>query len=117
MITPNELRIGNYIFDAEVEPYYFKIEEIKKHIGYELWAVYRQGSIKAKEVEGIPLNDKILEKCCEKQTSVVFRYKARLIVKREEEWYDYGTDVKLEYLHQFQNFIFATTKEELKIEL
>lgn len=64
----------------------------------------------------IPLTEKILNKCCN-QSPGFFRYKNRLIVKRDGEWFDYGSNVKLEYLHQFQNFIFATTKKELKIEL
>lgn len=74
-------------------------------------------SDKPKWFKPIPLTEKILEKCCEANTVGTFRYKSRLIVKREQEWFDYGSNVKLDYLHQFQNFIFATTKKELKIEL
>lgn len=74
-------------------------------------------SDKPKWFKPIPLTEKILEKCCEVNTNETFRYKTRLIVNRQGKWFDYGTDVKLEYLHQFQNFIFALTKEELKIEL
>jgi hypothetical protein len=45
-----------------------------------------------------------------------FRFKERLIVYREGFLYDYGTSVKLEYVHTLQNLYFALTGTELAYE-
>lgn len=45
-----------------------------------------------------------------------FRFKDRLIVYRDGFLYDYGTSVKLEFVHQLQNLYFALTGAELTCE-
>jgi hypothetical protein len=96
MIKATDLRIGNYILDSEVKPFYFQVEEIRKHVGYELWAIYRQGSIKAKEVEGIPLTEEWLMKLPSNLTY--------------PKW--------IKYLHELQNWYYWNNeKKELRINL
>jgi len=62
MIKASEYRVGNWIVDYETEEKYFQIEEIRKYVGYEVWAYYRNGSVKTKEPEPIPLSEEILLK-------------------------------------------------------
>jgi hypothetical protein len=136
MIKATDLRIGNWILDPEVEPFYFQVEEIRKHVGYDLWAIYRQGSIKAKEVEGIPLNEEWLLKMGFKLSYTnprkcfiyiknnvyleVYLYKnGRIdleITKTIFEGPKYRNRyVKNMYLHEYQNLVFSITGEELTI--
>ena len=110
MIKANELRIGNWIADYECEPYHFKVEEIRKHVGFENWIYYRNGSCKAKEVEPIQLTEDILMKFP--------RWFRDLI---DDGYFNLNelpngyVDVK--YLHTAQNLYFALTGEELNIIL
>jgi hypothetical protein len=123
----NELRIGNLIFDAECEPNVFKVEEIKKHIGFENWIFYRNGSIKAKEVEGIPLNEEWLKK---------FGFEPS---NEKDKYYFLGNNIavscadnkikfimgnficslvlsEIQYVHQLQNLFYCLTNQELTIK-
>ena len=43
-----------------------------------------------------------------------YRFKDRLIVIRDNLFYDYGTGVIIKHVHQLQNLYFALTGEELK---
>ena len=52
-----ELRIGNYVFNAEDEPYFFKVEEIKYNYG-RLGVVYRDGSCWSSEPEFMKESEK-----------------------------------------------------------
>ncbi len=45
-----------------------------------------------------------------------YRFKSRLIVIREDSFCDYGTNVKIKYVHQLQNLYFALTGQELEIK-
>ena len=106
-----ELRIGNwYKWYAEGQYYYYQVEAkdfLNKYY---------------KNFEPIELTEEILLKCddVEFKTNVPksYYYKNRiLIVKENGLIHDYATRVELPYLHTFQNFIFALTNEELKINL
>lgn len=113
-----EFRVGNLLNYCGNAVTVMEISRNNRvELGYFTDSIVFIRSLDDENIKPIPLTEKILEKCCEANTNGTFIYKPRLIVNRQGEWYDYGTDVKLEYLHQFQNFIFATTKEELKIEL
>lgn len=114
MITPNEVRIGNLVmYEGKI----YEIDIIAKEMPLLNTIEFGVGVVIWKDLEPIPLTEDILKKCCEANTVGTFRYKDRLIVNRQGEWFDYGSNVKLEYLHQFQNFIFALTNQELNIEL
>jgi hypothetical protein len=42
-----------------------------------------------------------------------FRFKEMLIIYREGFLYDYGTGLKIDYVHQLQNLYFALSQQEL----
>lgn len=68
----------------------------------------------------IPLTIDILLKCGAtklKGDSIQYRVGNRLLILRNNFYYDYATDVKLEFVHKFQNFIYALTEKELEIKL
>ena len=45
-----------------------------------------------------------------------YRLKSRLIVIRENSFCDYGSNVKIKYVHSLQNLYFALTNQELEIK-
>jgi hypothetical protein len=67
----------------------------------------------------IPLTEKILLEWCGTFSVKPNQYRIgdRLIVIRDGKFVDYGSSVKLPYLHIFQRFILAITNQPLKIEL
>ena len=121
----NDLRIGNYIADYECEPYYFKVEEIKKR-NFDLGVVYRNGSCWCREPELIELTEEILLKCgfdklCDKRKG----FKKSLYSNKYLSFdfddgvlsIDWRPLLKIKYLHQLQNLYFALTNQELTINL
>lgn len=127
MIDAKDLKIGNWIFDAECEPHYFQVEEIRKYVGTQLWAFYRKGSIKAKEVMPIELTPELLIKCGFKKTADGYRLDLEdcyLIGDDEEVWQarefadiEYTFTVGKKYLHQLQNLYYEICGKELEISL
>ena len=129
MIQAKELRIGNYIQDYECEPYIFQVEELRKYVGYEIWAFYRKGSAKAKEVDPIPLTEEWLLKFGFRiegdWTQIDFnpRMGIRFYGGNSAEC-DIIQDGKfigfknshIQYVHQLQNLYFALTNTELIIK-
>lgn len=122
----SELRIGNWIYDSECAPHYFRVEEIRKYVGYELWVYFRKGSIKTKEPEFIPLTEDILVKAEFHWQGFsgfdvfthVYEQGFQITFKDGEFYFNgYFIGVKLKYLHQLQNLYYALTGKELTIEL
>ena len=104
----NELRIGNLAYyNGEI----VTINGISKEhpfinrvtIDYLEWD----------EIQPIPLTEEWLLKCGFNDKENQYRYKDRLIVIRDNDFHDYGTSVKLKYVHQLQNLYFALTNNEL----
>jgi hypothetical protein len=125
-----DYRIGNLIFDEDCEPYHFEIEEMRKHVGYELWAYYRNGSIKSKEPTPIPLTEEWLLKFgFVKSPAGNSVYLSIPELKAEIHFENFmggmvcvlycstGSFIpnEIKYLHQIQNLYFALTGEELKL--
>ena len=129
----NELRIGNWVIDNEVDPQrtvYYQVEEITYK-----GVVYRDGSsvTMCEYLQPIPLTEEILLKC----GAVKVKHNHFVI----DEWIHLSfeddnrsepcVDVKLKSIsekkpyyatcvnsvHQLQNLYFALTGEELEIEL
>lgn len=114
-----ELRIGNYIqrndipctvelINGETEDVYF----LGKDFYYNDNVMY---------IEPILLNQDWLLKLGFEMYEFdnkanQFRFKDRLIVYREGYLHDYGTSVKLEFVHQLQNLYFAIIGTELSYE-
>ena len=123
-----ELRIGNYIFDVEVEPYFFKVEEIKDKYG-NLGVVYRDGSCWSSEPEFISLTEDILLKIkgVSKTSKTWYELKYSDITFRIEDgnWDEPSLDIFkkgeyitcVEYLHELQNVIYWLIREEIEVEL
>lgn len=59
-IKPQNLRVGNLIYDHECEPHIFEVEEIKKNNQGLLAVYYRNGSCMATEVDGVVLSEELL---------------------------------------------------------
>ncbi len=122
-----ELRIGNWVLDAECEPYYFQVEQISKFVGYDLFAVYRNGSIKTKEPEPIPLTEEWLVKFGFEKVDHIHGYsfwslsKSKInkchinVYEHTTTWMGYNIK-HVKYVHQLQNLYFALTGEELTIK-
>lgn len=113
----NELRIGNYIqkngLKATVEIINGEVDEIY-YLGDDF---YYSDSID--DLRPIPLNEEWLlnfgfEMYEFDNKANQFRLKDRLIVYREGCLHDYGTSVKLEFVHQLQNLYFFLTNTELQ---
>ena len=117
----NELRIGNLLQGKII----VQVDAILRNK-----QVRVIGSESAFVVEGknpcilpIPITEEMLLKCgfeCyefDNGEPNQYRFKSRLIVIRNGFFYDYGADVKIEFVHQLQNLYFALTGEELPINL
>jgi hypothetical protein len=128
-IQAKDLRIGNWIADYGCEPYFFQVEQIRKNVGYELWAYYRDGTIKAKDVEPIPLTEEWADKLPEDKFDFV-GFGTRIIyqcVKYPAIKYESGHNAIMvyfndepiricKYVHEWQNIHHALTGEELEIK-
>jgi hypothetical protein len=110
MIRPEELRIGNWISNGHTN-----------HAISSSWFCDYLGSLgEHMNTELIPLTEEWLVKFGfetykfdHKENQ--YRLKDRLVVVRNESFYDYGSSVKVDYVHQLQNLFFALTGEELTI--
>jgi len=123
-IKASDLRIGNLIWDSE-ENKYFEVEQLKKYVGSEIWVFYRNGSIKCKEVEPIPLTEEWLLKFGFEKNS--YWYKDDNLIRfvfDDNGWLhcsigdnDKGILYnKIKFVHQLQNLYFALNNEELKFK-
>lgn len=110
-MKPNELRIGNWVYDTRHIKYPAKnkmqITEISKR--------------DYKHLEPIPLTAEILEKCSVKEladistdTYLKFGEDRKLYLVCD---FVKVTDKPIEYLHQLQNLIFSLTGKELEVKL
>ena len=120
MIQAKEYKIGNWIVDWETEEKYFQIEEIRKHVGYDVWAYYRNGSIKCKEPEPIELSEEILLKC--DINKWINQFEVRKNLNNTISIYAWKSGVSifichLDFLHEFQNWYYFNIKEELTVNL
>jgi hypothetical protein len=99
----NELKIGNYVLD--------NLGGILK-----IKAISNESNLF--HINGIPITEDWLLKFGFEvyefdHKSSQYRYKDRLIVIRDGFFVDYGSGVKIKYVHQLQNLIYALTGEEL----
>ena len=135
----NELRIGNWIFDAGDEQKPFQIEEIRKNgEGFKCYyIVFRNGSFKSSIdsdlIEPIELTPEILEKCGFVKHGVLYIHPStmnfemynraklegvyRWYAGRNQKDYFLGVSNEIKHMHQLQNIYFALTGEELTVNL
>lgn len=133
MIQPNELRIGNFVYQSltdMTESIYHSI----RSIGEKCVSTNELNEIVPfNKLDGIPLTSEILEKCgfsydrnygynislvkLSKRLNIPFdsMYNARLIRKYYNGFMTISENIK--YLHQLQNLYFILTGEELTVNI
>ncbi len=115
MIESKELRRLNLV---EFEGRIFEIECISEEAPFLRTIEFGYGVVTYQNINPVPTTEDILlklgfEKYEFDHKPTQYRYKTRLIVIRDGNFYDYGTDVKLEFVHRLQNLYFETLNEEL----
>lgn len=128
-MTVNELRIGNFIFDAGDEQMAYKVEQIVRQYGGHYYIIYRDGSITHRAesdlLEPIPLTPEILEKCGFQNISNDKYWLGESYFFKDGRLYYFPFDCPNTghadeippYLHWLQNHHFFTFKKELEINL
>jgi hypothetical protein len=107
-----ELRIGNCVYNG-----FNEVIKISSIISQNNTSGYLLETLKP-----IPLTKEILLKCGAEKYEFdngqpnQYRVGSRLFVIRNGAIYDYGSDTKLNYLHELQNLYYSLTKTELNYE-
>ena len=122
MINANELRRGNWVNDDFYGD--FQIVGLilfgDNQTAYKTLDYYPE-SQKVDKLNPIRLTEEWMVKFNAEKYETPhgnqYRIGNRLFVIRDGKIVDYGTSVILEFVHSFQNFMFALTKQELEIKL
>lgn len=129
MIKPQDLCIGNYVYDGDKTKFPMYVETIGEDYVYlnfdgneaDLWETTPE------ELQGIPLTGELLEKIGFTLKDGLWRHKWGIKVKpeagfvfienKDEEHWLYGscTCKDIWHLHQLQNLVRIITKKELLI--
>ena len=123
MIEAKELRFGNIVY-VDNEKYkivgiYENRIKTKRYDQISYFPFYHI-YLDEKFLKPIQLTKDLLMNCgfkLETNKPNQYRYKNRLIIVRDAFFVDYGTSVRIKYLHKLQNFIYALNNEELEINL
>ena len=113
----NEVRLNNYvIYDNEV----YQIDTIAEVFPTLNTDKFGIGVVDWNNIKPIPLTEEWLIKFGfevyefdHKENQ--YRINDRLLVVRNNVFYDYGSRVELKYVHQLQNLFFALTQKELTL--
>jgi hypothetical protein len=109
-LTANELRIGNYAKRIDDSEFIISANDILR---------LSESHLYLKAIP-IPLTEEWLIRMGAVDLDAVhykqYRLGERLIIVRDGKFVDYGSSVILEYVHTFQNFIYALTGNELTIK-
>ena len=128
MITPQELRIGNWVNHKIVEKWErvdsIDYDQLLKSNGVEQYYINR---FQLEDYEPIPLSPEILEKCgFNKKTyggAGLFYVNGLVHISEYLNYLNcdpYGSvenSVSVQYLHQLQNLFYVLTGQELEIKL
>lgn len=124
MIQPNELRIGNWVYDAE--------DEVNvKVVGFddeEIYVVDKNGiqwHCSSGIIEPIPLTCKLIDKIFFSPFGATIHGGKLQIYETNDGWHLHIDDEKYQtalainvmHLHELQNAYFVATKKELEIKL
>lgn len=135
MISPTELRIGNYIYDDFQEVHIVEKIESQKYNDWngsdpslvvfsKLKDTY-DGMYTCDVVSGIPLNKDWLSKVGNWADDfysgflISLNEKSSIRIMKDDEgwyWYSHCNYVRLQYIHQLQNLYFALTGTELELK-
>ena len=127
MIQPNELRIGNWVYDSKYTQYPMQVVLIGSDYVY-LDFEGNEGDVwecDCKEIVPIPLTEELIEKQGWYKFDSYYNNGEIKICKNEDWWHLYISDVihrniiavDVKYLHELQNAYFIATKKELEIKL
>lgn len=128
LIQENDFRVGNLFYGNYENEEDEKIESVVcKILGYDsfdnFYQVENEGEIEEFcSIQKIPLTKEWLLKFgfdvfkFDNGEPNQYRFKEMLLVIRDGFFVDYGTSVKLEYLHELQNLYYAKYKNELVIK-
>ena len=131
MIKPQDLCVGNYVYDGDKTKFPMYVETIGEDYVYlnfdgneaDLWETTPE------ELQGIPLTGELLEKIGFILKDGLWRHKWGIKVKpeagfvfienKDKEHWMYGTCTckDIWHLHQLQNLVRIITKKELLINL
>jgi hypothetical protein len=122
MVKPNEVRIGNWLLMEYLDSKYVQVTAVSDKSGI----VINRAPITSSILKGIPVTPEILLKAgFYKQDENYYVHDESYIWIMLEDMTiglfilpcENDADISVKYVHQLQNFYFALTGEELKIEL
>lgn len=108
-MNPKDFRIGNFI-------------QSRHYKGYSVVNGMHLYKDNLKGYQPIPLTEEwlinfgFLKFVFDNGAPNQYRFKNRLLVIRDGFFVDYGTEVKIKYVHKLQNFMYETTGEELTLK-
>jgi hypothetical protein len=113
-MKPNELRIGNITDKGTIKSFY----ENGVHVG--MGKIYEFFILKP-----VPLTEQLLFDfgAIKKSDIIIYFDRFRLMWKKDYKyWYVSDKErltylTKIEFVHEFQNFVFAMNSEELKLKI
>lgn len=129
MIKPQDLCIGNWVYDGDRTQFPMQV------VGIGLDYVYldfegNEGDVwesKPEDLQGIPLTESLLIQCgfgfkdglCRKGAVKVKPCRGFVSIEYQSEGQLTATahSTQIYYLHHLQNFVYAITRQQLKIEL
>ena len=125
----NDLRIGNYVEETLFTNRITQITSISQkrvHVKYE----FSRASVSIKDITPITLTEEILLKCgFEKSNDLDKFYHLDLLNEWTRIYFNpkhnicqlsinqHDSCIRIKYLHELQNLVFALTQKELQIEL
>lgn len=125
MIQPNELRLGNWVYDA-MNDLAVKVIGIEYEHEHCLWEQLDGKYLSPCDLlNPIPLTEELIEKQGWEKFDSYYNNGEIKICKNEDWWHLYISDVihrniiavDVKYLHELQNAYFVVTKKELEIKL
>ena len=128
MIQPNELRIGNLVYDSEHTQYPMQVVCVGSDYVY-LDFEGNEGDVwecDCKEIVPIPLTEELIAKQGWEKVGYYYTDKNGLeIYETNDGWHLHIDDDKcqttiailIKYLHELQNAYFIATKKELEVKL
>lgn len=124
MIQPNELRIGNWVYDSKYTQYPMQVVLIGSDYVY-LDFEGNEGDVWEGEIAPIPLTEELIAKQGWEKVGYYYTDKNGLeIYETNDGWHLHIDDEKcqttiailIKYLHELQNAYFVATKKELEIK-
>lgn len=130
MIQPNELRIGNWVYENKISIYPKQVALIGNDYVYLNFNGNEGGGFECdcNDINSIPLTEWVLAKCMfseyEFEDDIFLHDEEDVCVQKSGKvYYPYSFEnsdtigAPIRYLHQLQNLFFALTGKELEVKL